>query len=393
MPYPSGADWKVEIVAEGAGETTVELVSGEVTVIPSRAGLYLFEDFLSAPRFTSFVVPVFNNTDEGNYVNVNNGDIARCLYRVTRSAKLIGVAIFAEDTLASNNTNYVTFTLTNKVGGTQSVVMLAATDANTTKATGGSALTAYVTRTLTLSSTTLDLAVNAGDVLLFEVTTTGTLANVVDTFSVRLQFEELPESVAPLGQRGTRSVLYDPVTTANGGAYTVQLPAPAESLAGRIDGGGRLQYNADKSPVFRCRAKVSAVAANQDFFFGFSGAAAGIPYDNTLINAWFRLSGNSLDLLAEVDNNAGNDDDDNPVGVTLVADTYYIFKVDLTDLAAVAFTVYDETGEQLGEALELSLAGIAANTLIQPVCAITKTAGAQTDSFTLDWLEVYQPTR
>jgi hypothetical protein len=270
--------------------------------------------------------------------------------------------------------------------------MLAATDANTTKATGGSALTAYVTRTLTLSATALDLAVNGGDVLLFEVTTTGTLANVVDTFSVRLQFEEVPETLAPNIQRTTRSVLYEPVTTIGGGAFKVQVPAPAETLAGRFDFNGRLQFNASLGPVFRCRAKISAAVASNDFFFGMSGAAAGVPYDNTVINAWFRIAGASLDLVAETDD-AFTDRDDQATGVTLVADTFYIFKVDFTDLSAVAFSVYDADGAQLGETLTLSMAGLAANTLLQPVVAITKTAGAETESFTLDWLEVYQPTR
>src|SRR5206468_3860331 len=59
-----------------------------------------------------------------------------------------------EDALAANDTNYLTFTLTN-VGqaGAGTTVMLAATDANTTKATGGTAIAASTPRNLALTGT------------------------------------------------------------------------------------------------------------------------------------------------------------------------------------------------------------------------------------------------
>jgi hypothetical protein len=57
--------------------------------------------------------------------------------------------------------------------------MLAATDANTTKATGGTAIAANTKRTLTLTSTTADLAVVEGDRLLVRFAATGTLAGAV----------------------------------------------------------------------------------------------------------------------------------------------------------------------------------------------------------------------
>jgi hypothetical protein len=61
--------------------------------------------------------------------------------------------------------------------------MLAATDANTTKSTGGTALTANARRVLSLSSTAANLVVAAGDRLRIRAAATGTLANTV-TFPV-----------------------------------------------------------------------------------------------------------------------------------------------------------------------------------------------------------------
>jgi hypothetical protein len=57
--------------------------------------------------------------------------------------------------------------------------MLAATDPNTTKATGGVALSANTKRTLTLTATAADLAVVEGDRLLVRFAATGTLAGAV----------------------------------------------------------------------------------------------------------------------------------------------------------------------------------------------------------------------
>jgi hypothetical protein len=82
--------------------------------------------------------------------------------------------------LAAHDSNYVTFGIVNlgqAAGG--SAAVLAATDANTTKATGGTALTANARRALTISSTTADLDVVEGDVLRVRFAATGTLAGAV----------------------------------------------------------------------------------------------------------------------------------------------------------------------------------------------------------------------
>lgn len=82
--------------------------------------------------------------------------------------------------LAAHDTNYATFSVTNLgAAASGTTALLAATDANTTKATGGTALTANIVRALTLTSTSADLAVTAGDVLRLRATASGTLAGAV----------------------------------------------------------------------------------------------------------------------------------------------------------------------------------------------------------------------
>lgn len=114
-------------------------------------------------------------------------------YVVTSYAgTLTGADCSGIDALAANDTNYITFSLTNLgQAGAGSTAMLAATDANTTKATGGTALSANTKRSLSLSGTGANLIVAAGDRLRLRATATGTLANTVTGFKCTLRFTRL----------------------------------------------------------------------------------------------------------------------------------------------------------------------------------------------------------
>lgn len=99
---------------------------------------------------------------------------------VAETGVLTSASFGGVDALAANDTNYITFSITNLgQAGAGSTAMLAATDANTTKATGGSALAANTTRNLTVNGTAANLAVTAGDRLRLRAAATGTLAGTV----------------------------------------------------------------------------------------------------------------------------------------------------------------------------------------------------------------------
>src|SRR3954463_5411536 len=61
------------------------------------------------------------------------------------AATISSVRVAFKDALTTHDTNFVTFRLINKTTADSDVI--AATDANTSKITGGSAITAYTTRT------------------------------------------------------------------------------------------------------------------------------------------------------------------------------------------------------------------------------------------------------
>ena len=112
------------------------------------------------------------------------------VFMIAPAAGVLSSALFSGvDVLAANDTNYITFGITNLgQAGAGTAAMLAATDANTTKATGGAALAANTVRSLTLNGTAANLVVAAGDRIRIRATVSGTLANTV-TFPVyRLTF-------------------------------------------------------------------------------------------------------------------------------------------------------------------------------------------------------------
>lgn len=100
---------------------------------------------------------------------------------VPEAGQLDSIDFSSIDALAANDTNYVTFSVVNLgQGGSGSTAMLAATNPNTTKATGGAALTANARRQLALNGTPANLNVAAGDKLRIRMAVTGTLGSAVN---------------------------------------------------------------------------------------------------------------------------------------------------------------------------------------------------------------------
>lgn len=125
------------------------------------------------------------------------------------ATKVKSVKIGVKTAITANDTNYWTFSLLNKgAAGNGTTAILGAVDANTTKATGGSGLTAYVARTLTLTVTAADLLVTAGHILEFAATKTASGANLVELV-VEVTFEVAQAGgVEPIGVGVTTTKIY-----------------------------------------------------------------------------------------------------------------------------------------------------------------------------------------
>lgn len=100
---------------------------------------------------------------------------------------LIGANFSGVDALVAHDSNYLTFSLTNV--NNSNAPMLAATDVNTTKATGGAAIAANTKRDLTLNATPANLVVQAGQRIRFRAAASGTPANTITYPVVQLIFQ------------------------------------------------------------------------------------------------------------------------------------------------------------------------------------------------------------
>lgn len=148
-------------------------------------GVYENVGTTSTPSFKK-VGSMFVNSVLGTIATTGNSDA----YVIAPEAGTIDSIVFSGvDALATSDTNYITFSVTNLgQAGAGSTAVLAATDANTTKATGGSALAANTKRTLSLHGTAANLVVAAGDRLRIRAAATGTLANTVTGSTLGIRF-------------------------------------------------------------------------------------------------------------------------------------------------------------------------------------------------------------
>lgn len=101
-------------------------------------------------------------------------------FQVPKGGRLLAIKFSSLAALAANDTNYITWTATNLgQAGAGSTALLKTDDLNTTKATGGVAITATANKSLVLHGTTSNLNLAEGDVIRIRATATGTLAGAV----------------------------------------------------------------------------------------------------------------------------------------------------------------------------------------------------------------------
>ncbi len=180
----AGTDGKL-LVVNAAGLPVFVTMSGDVSIINTGATTIGAGAVTRAKMSTagaSHDVPATSAT----IATTGNTD---AYVIVPQTGTLTGVDFSGVDALAASDTNYITFSITNLgQAGAGTTVMLAATAANTTMVTGGTALAANTKRSLTVTGTGADLVVTAGDRLRIRAAATGTLANTVTFPTYMLRF-------------------------------------------------------------------------------------------------------------------------------------------------------------------------------------------------------------
>jgi len=139
----------------------------------------------------------------------------------------------------------------------------------------------------------------------------------------------------------TGIALSDDVTN---GALAIILDSDDNSEIGALHFGDNLGLSINQGLVIEARLTFTTLpTTGTETVQAVWGVASAhnATLDTVSINAWFRLeSGANTTLLWETDDDT-TDDDDNSTGITLVASTYNIYRIDFTDLTAVKFYVDD----------------------------------------------------
>lgn len=182
------------------------------------------------------------------------------------------------------------------------------------------------------------------------------------------------------GEVGTNST-GDFVSAVGDGVLRLLHSSDSEAQHGRIDFGDTLMVNMSKHPRMEVRAKVdfagATFSADQRFVIGFA-SAFNATLDSVVTNAWFKLEGANLNILAESDDGT-TDDDDNDTTVDLVDNTWTVFEIDVVSLTQVEFRVNGVLCQTL------SLAALAADTWVQPLIIIQRDAGTEQEKLDIDY--------
>lgn len=342
-------------------------------------------DFAEAIRIEEVEVEL--TTDGGVHEQATTG--ANTGYvRSPVTGRLVSAQFVGEDALATDDSNYLTFAVANKlVSGAGAVAMLAATDANTTKATGGVAVAAVIGRSLTVSGTAANLRVLAGDVIAVTSTPTGTLANAIDKPTVRLRIATVDRRLTPVVASIAGNPLVGPVDDSANGEVICVLGATNEAQTAVLTWGDQLHIPASRAWMFEAIVKFGTIGANERAVVGLC-SAYNATWDSTDQNAWFRLEGD-MNLDIETDD-ATTNDDDNDTGIDIVADTYYLLRIYKAPSGAVHFYAHNLTTDA-NHAGELSAPAFTTSHLLQPIFGVQKASGTGVPSVTCDYMRIVWP--
>lgn len=172
------------------------------------------------------------------------------------------------------------------------------------------------------------------------------------------------------------------------GAVDIIVDSDDIAAQGTLYWGDQLGIGAANGPILETRLCFPVLPTTGtetvQAVFGFA-SADNATADTISINAWFRVeSAAQTALLWETDDNSTNDDD-NATGITLVASTYNIYRIDCTDLTAVKFYV---DGTLVGTG---SLAALTTET-IQPYFTVSKaksSANTGTGTMRIDYVRIW----
>lgn len=174
------------------------------------------------------------------------------------------------------------------------------------------------------------------------------------------------------------------------GVYSLATAAVSEAQAAQLTFGNQLILNPTKDIIFEARVRVNipgaTPSADERWVVGLCSDHTNSEdaLDAVVSNVWFRGEGANVNVYIEGDDGT-TDTDDVDTGINYTDNSFLLFKIDMTNLAAVKMSI---NGTQVPTTLDLS--ALTASNKLQPIFCYQRDAGTEINLLELDWFRISQ---
>ncbi len=163
--------------------------------------------------------------------------------------------------------------------------------------------------------------------------------------------------------------------------------------AQQLTWGDQLMIDTDNNPIIEFRIRIDNTAGAtsvERYFIGLVPVHTNSEdtKDNIDHSCWFLVKGSAITAILVESDDGSTDNGDQASGITLVDDTYTLFKIDMSDLSDVTMTV--DGVEQSGGTLDMSSS---TGQVLQPIVCFQRDDNSQTEAvmqIEVDYIQLTQ---
>jgi len=175
------------------------------------------------------------------------------------------------------------------------------------------------------------------------------------------------------------------VANSSNGEFLLHLHVTSQDEDAVLYMGDNRNFDVSKGVVFETRLSIDTLPTlTAEAVWGMCGDH-NLANDSITESVWFKLDGSGA-LLVET-NDTTNDNDDIATGITIVAGTEYVFRIDFSTLADVKFYV---DGVRVAPATTFDMSNLTgAELILQPYFDLDKTGDAGLGDMVIDYVRIF----
>jgi len=170
------------------------------------------------------------------------------------------------------------------------------------------------------------------------------------------------------------------------GVFKLHLAVTGEAEDAVLYMNDNKTFDVGSGLIFETRVNVAVnIGTGVTGVFGLAGDH-NLAKDSVTEHAWFRLQASNA-VLVETDDTT-NDNDDVATGVTAVAGTYNVYRIDFTDLTDVKFYI---DGVRVASGTTFDMSNLTAGEQqMQPYFSLDKASGTGLGDLDIDYVKIWQ---